>query len=281
MRYKTILLPLVLAVLLSAQQAAAREAKEKNAPAAQAGQQKVPAFDPQAREILRNMCQFMKSQQQFSFKAEVTDDLLSDTGKPIEYSFNLTGDVRRPDMLRIKGEGDLVDKEFIYDGKAFTLYDKTYNVYATEEVPADIEGALDTAYKKHGLTIALADIASARLCEHMSTGISNGRYEGIHHVRGVPAHHFSFDRGDARFQIWVATGDQPLLKKVVISREGSPYSPRWAAYFTEWDFNPQFQDTLFAFVPPQGAEKIEFAPVQTAGTPASKTDVQKKKGGRS
>ena len=62
-------------------------------------------------------------------------------------------------------------------------------------------------------------MASAKLCEHIATGISNGRYEGIHNVHGVPAHHFSFDRDDVRFQIWVATGDKPLLEKVLITRK--------------------------------------------------------------
>ena len=252
--------------------------REAKSPPAQTGQEKSPLFDPKAREILQNMCGFMKSQQDFSFKAEVTDDRLSDNGEPVQYSFDLQAYVRRPDRLRIKGEGDNVNKDFIYDGKTFTLYDKTRNVYATEEVPADIEGALAVASSKYNLTIALADMASAKLCEHIANGISNVRYEGMHNVHGVPAHHFSFDRGDVRFQIWVATGDRPMLEKVVITREGLPYSPQWTAYITEWNFEPQLQDDQFAFVPPQGAEKIDFAPLQTSLSPAPIPETKKKKG---
>jgi hypothetical protein len=279
MRYKTISYLIVL-MLLAAWPVAARGAGESKAPL-KTGQEKSPVFDPQAREILLNMCGFMKSQQAFSFNAEVTDDRLSDKGEPVQYSFDLQAYVRRPDGLRIKGEGDEANKEFVYDGKTFTLYDKTHNVYATEEVPGDIEGALDAAESRHNLTIALADMASAKLCEHISTGISNGRYEGIHNVHGVPAHHFSFDRGDDRFQIWVATGDKPLLKKVLITRAGLPYSPQWTAYITEWNFDPKFQDSLFAFVPPQGAEKIEFAPLETSLSPAAIPGMKKKTGGKS
>ena len=279
MRYKTISCLLVL-MLLAAWPVAAREAGESKAPPSRTGQEKSPVFDPQAREILQNMCGFMKSQQAFSFKAEVTDDRLSDNGEPVQYSFDLEGYVRRPDALRIKGEGDLVNKEFVYDGKTFTLYDKTHNVYATEEVPGDIEGALDAAASRHNLTIALADMASARLCEHIATGISNGRYEGIHNVHGVPAHHFSFDRDDVRFQIWVATGDKPLLEKVLITRKDQPYSPQWTAYIKDWNFEPQLPDSLFAFVPPEGAEKIEFAPLQTSLSPVAVPETKKNKGGR-
>jgi hypothetical protein len=279
MRYKTISCLLVL-MLLAAWPVAAREAGKNNAKTPQAKQEETPAIDPQAREIAQKMCEFMKSQKAFSFKAEVTDDRLTDNGEPVQYSFDLDADVRRPDGLRIKGEGDLLSKEFVYDGKTFTLYDKTHNVYATEEVPADIEDALAEMNNRHNLTIALADMASAKLCDHLSTAISNGRYEGLHHVHGVPAHHISFDRGDVRFQVWIAEGDQPIPKKVLITRNEAPYSTQWAAYFTDWNLNPQFQDNLFAFEPPQGSQKINFAPLQTSSAPAATPGTQKKKGGK-
>jgi hypothetical protein len=279
MRYKTISCLLVLMVLGSWPAYARKAEESKSTP--QTAQNKAPVFDPQAREILQNVCGFMKSQPAFTFKAEVTDDQLPATGKgePVQYSFDLEASVRRPDKLLIKGEGDEANKEFVYDGTTFTLYDRNHNVYATEEASGDIEGALDAAQSRHNLTIALADMASAKLCEHISNGIRNGRYEGIHHVRGVPAHHISFDRDGVRFQVWVATGDQPILKKVLITKGELPYSPQWSAYFTEWNFDPQLKDSLFAYVPPQGAEKIEFAPLQTSLGPEAVPKTGKKKGG--
>ena len=95
MRYKTISCLFVL-LLLAAWPVAARQAGESKAPQLKTGQEKSPVFDPQAREILQNMCGFMKSQQAFSFRAEVTDDRLSDKGEPVQYSFDLEAYVRRP-----------------------------------------------------------------------------------------------------------------------------------------------------------------------------------------
>ena len=43
---------------------------------------------------------------------------------------------------------------------------------------------------------------------------------------------------------------------------------------------PQLNDNLFAFTPPQGAEKIKFIPVQTGQAPKPKPE-KKKKGGKS
>jgi hypothetical protein len=238
-----------------------------------------PAFDPESRQILLNMCDFMKSLQEFSFKAEVTHDELSTRGEMLQYSFDLETYVRRPDKLRVNGDGDLVNKQFIFDGKAFTLYDKNANVYAVADAPADIEGALDKAHKEFDLTVALADLTSADLCEHVAGRISNGVYAGIHKVRGVPAHHFAFDKDGAHFQIWVQTGDKPLIRKILITREGAAH-PQWSANISDWNLDAKLPDNLFAFAPPEGADKIEFARVQTARVPVEKHRVVKKKGDR-
>ena len=50
------------------------------------------------------------------------------------------------------------------------------------------------------------------------------------------------------------------------------------AYLYDWNFSPQLDDNLFAFTPPQGAEKIKFIPVKTGQAPRTKPG---KKGGKS
>lgn len=278
MRYKTIAFFLIVG-MLSAASAFTKEIAENKPPSSQAMEKSPPAFDPKSREILLNMCDFTKSQQEFSFKAEVTHDELSDRDRMLQYSFDLEAFVRRPDKLRVNGDGDLVNKQFIYDGKGFTLYDKTANVYAVSDAPADIEEALDKAHKEFGLTVALADLTSAKLCEHVAGRISNGVYAGIHMVRGVPTHHFAFDKDNAHFQLWVQTGDKPLIRKILITREGPP-SQEWTAYISDWNLDARLDDNLFAFTAPEGADKIEFARVQTAQAPEPKQGTVKKKGGR-
>lgn len=279
MRYKLVGYLLIVG-MLGTTPAFAKKITQNKQPASQAAGQQTPAFDPESRQILMNMCDFMKSQQDFTFKAEVTHDEPTDPNHTLQYSFNLEAFVRRPDKLRVNGEGDLVAKQFIYDGKEFTLYDKTANMYAVSDAPGDIEGALDKAHKEFDLTVALADLTSANLCQHVAGQISNGVYAGIHTVRGVPAYHFAFDKEDKHFQIWVQTGDKPLIQKIVITRAGPP-AQEWMAYISDWDLNAKVPDNLFAFVPPEGAEKIDFARVQTARAPMPKPGVMKKKGDKS
>ena len=279
---------LVLAIMLSGvpglaqttqQPKATPPAAEKAAvPAPEA--EKAAAPEPDPRQILQKMCDFLKSQPQFSYKAEVADDQVNEGDKKLQYGIDMETFVRRPDRLRVNAEGDLVDKQFFFDGKTITLYDKDHNVYGVLEVPPDIESALEKASKDFGVRVALTDLASPNLCEHIGKRITHSLYVGLHKVRGVPCHHLSFDGDDAQLQVWIDAGDKPLPRKVVMTHKKLPGSPQWTAYLFDWNFSPQLNDNLFAFTPPQGAEKIKFVPVQAAQAPKAKPE-KKKKGGKS
>ena len=103
---------------------------------------------------------------------------------------------------------------------------------------------------------------------------------GLHKVRGVPCHHLAFDGDEVQLQVWIDAGDKPLPRKVVLNHKNLPGSPQWTAYLSDWNFSPQLNDNLFAFTPPQGAEKIKFVPVQAGQAPKQKPE-KKKKGGKS
>ena len=190
----------------SAAPAAAPQATPAAAPTAPAAKEAVP--DP--KEVLRQCCDFLKNQPQFSFKAEVTNDRVYLGGKKLQFGQEVKAAFRHPDKLRIDGEGDLDSKLLIFDGKALTLYDKNKNHYASIEVTGDIDAALDKAYKDYGLKVGLADLGSAKLCNHAGKNLVNALYVGLHKVQGVPC------------IIW------PLTGKICITRYGSrPGISRW------------------------------------------------------
>jgi hypothetical protein len=252
----------------------AGEAKAPPAPPAEKAM--TPA--PEARLILQKMCEFLKSQQQFSYKAEVVDDEVYEGGKKLQYGVDMETFVRRPDRLRVNAEGDLIDKQFYFDGKTITLFDKEHNVYGVLAVPPDIESALAKANKEFGVRVALTDLASPNLWEVLNKRIKDSVYVGLHKVRGVPCHHLAFDGDGAHLQVWIEAGDKPLPRKVVMTAGKESGSPAWMAYLYDWNLAPQLQDNLFVFTPPEGAQKIKFIPVKTG--PASKTKPVKK-GGKS
>lgn len=265
-----------------APKAAAPSPSPAPAPAVSAPQPPAPpeakpaAPVPDAKEILRLMCDFLKNQQQFSFKAEVTDDRIFYGGRKLQYGLDMEGFFRRPDRFRINGEGDLENKQLYFDGKTFTLYDKNLNHYGVLEIAGDMDAALDKAGKDYGVRVGLAELGSAHLGEYANRELTNALYVGLSKVRGIPCHHLAFDKKDVHFQLWIEAGDQPLLRKVVVTQKRLPYAPQWTAYLSDWNFSPQLTDNLFTFVPPAGAQKINFIPVKKAEPPAPKKAKPKK-----
>jgi hypothetical protein len=175
--------------------------------------------------------------------------------------------VRRPDRLRVNAQGDLVDKQFFFDGKTITLYDRDEKVYGAIDVPPSIEEALDKAHKDFGLRVALTDLASPQLWDHVSRKIEHSLYAGVHKVRGVPCHHLALDGGDVHIQVWIDAGEKPLPRKVVFLHKKLEGSPQWTAYLSDWKTSPHLADALFKFTPPTGVQKIKFVPANQTPAP--------------
>jgi len=242
-----------------------QQKQEAPPPAPQAEKAKAPEPDP--LQIAQKMCDFLKSQQQFTYKAEVADDQVYYGDKKLQYEADLEIFVRRPDQLRVNAVGDRADKQFYVDGKTITLYDKEHNVYGTLEVPPDLESALDKAHKDFGIRVSLSDLASPNLWELVKSHIKHSLYVGESRIRGVLCQHLSFDGENVQWQWWIDAGDQPLLRKIVLTYKKLEGSPQWTAYLSDWNFSPQLNANLFAFTPPPGAEKIKFIPVQASQPP--------------
>ncbi len=244
--------------------------------AASMAQEAVPAKEPDPLVVLRQMCDYLKSLQQFSFHSEVMDDEVYLGGKKLQYGIDMDTYVKRPDAVRVNAVGDLVNKQFFLNGETLTLYDKDKNVYATMQVPANIEGALDKAHKDFGLRVALTDLASPQLWDHVSSKVQHSLYVGLHNVRGVPCHHLAFDGKDVQIQVWIDAGKNPLPLKVVFNLKKVEGEPEWTAYLSDWQTSPELSDDLFKFTPPEGVQKIKFVPVKQPAAPG-----KKKKGSKS
>jgi hypothetical protein len=77
--------------------------------------------------------------------------------------------------------------------------------------------------------------------------------------------------------VWVAQGDKPLLQRLIITYKREEGEPQRWAQFRDWNLSPDVPDSVFAFTPPEGAEKIPFAPRKVAATEAA--EITEPKGG--
>ena len=223
---------------------------------------------PNPSDLLRQMCDYLVSLKQFSFRADVAYDVIGPEGKKTQDTFASTIRARRPDRLRVDAKGHYVDKQFYYDGKTITLYDVPKKVYAAFTVPPDIEGALAKAHEDFNLTVALTDLASAKLYEHLAPALPSARYLGRETVNGTPCHHIGLERPGVAIELWIDTGSKPLLRKVSFVERELPQAPRWTATLKDWGLSVQLNDKVFAFKAPAQTRRIRFLPAEKNDGPA-------------
>lgn len=215
---------------------------------------------PQPMLVIKRTCDYLKSLNQFSYHAEVSTDQVYYGGKKLQYGLEMDTYVKRPDKLRVNAEGDLINKEFFLNGGTIALYDLSKKVYATMDVPPDIEGALEKAHKDFGLRVSLTELASPILFDLISKRVKHCLYVGLHKVRGVPCHHIALDGSDVQVQVWIDAGEKPLPLKVVFLQKKREGSPQWTAYLN-WNTSAP-GESLFTFTAPPDVQRINFVPVQ-------------------
>jgi hypothetical protein len=218
--------------------------------------------DPQALDILRNMSDYLAGIQKFGCRIQEYFDRTTETGERIQYSNNRAIGIWRPGMFVGETTGDTINNQFWYDGTTVTILDKTHNVYGVIQAPATIDATLDFLRANYEIVFPLCDILYSDIYNGLITKIQSGTYAGLHYAAGELCHHLVFTQDNIDWQVWIATGDAPLPKKVVITYKQRPGYPQYMAVFTKWNINPEASKDLFKFTPPEGAVQKELKPVK-------------------
>ena len=220
------------------------------------------ASDPKPNEILKYMGDYLKTANQYTFRAHTTFEKVSPSGQKIQYGEIKDVCVRRPDRLCSVTEGDLVSNRFWYDGKKMAMLDTKLNIFAKTEAPADIDSTLIFRAKKYGITSSLGDLVVSDPYASMIENVRSGTYVGLHTIDGVNCHHLAFTQENLDWQIWIEDGRMQVPRKVVITYKHVEGMPQFTSLLSDWNFSPHLPDSVFAFVIPANAEEINFSPVE-------------------
>jgi hypothetical protein len=217
-----------------------------------------PAVDPAAVQMLKRMTDYMAGLQQFRLLTEATLEDQLDSGQRVDYDIATNVVVRRPDKLKARRVGGLIDQVFCYDGKTLTLHKPSEGVYASQAAPATIGGMIDYLREELGLQIPGSDVVYLNAFDIMMSGVRSATVVGRAVIAGTTCRHLAFSRPDVDFQVWVADGDRPLPWKYVVTDKSTPELISTVIVMTEWDVSSVPPDSEFKFVPPAGAKAITF-----------------------
>ena len=229
-------------------------------PAPDVNAEESSVIDARADKVLRQMSEYLNSLDQFTFHAENTEEEILSSGQKLQRGIAVNMSVRRPGRFMADIKGDVLNQQLFYDGKTIKLYGKNVNYYATMDAPSTIEAALDHALESFGLRAPLADFISKGSYEFMVENVDSGFYVGLSSVHGVESHHLAFRQEDIDWQIWIENSKTPLPRKLVITSKRVTGAPQFTALLSDWNLSPKLKNSLFIFVSPDKAEKIEFVP---------------------
>ena len=216
------------------------------------------AIDEKADEILRQMSDFIESQQNFSFSAETERDFLTTSGVYIQVAHEGDMVVNRPNQFWANVTGDLVQREFWYDGSKVTVVDTERNIYASGDAPASMDETLDTLIQKLNVNMPLAELLYSDIYEGLTKNVEFGYYFGMSEVDGVPCHHLVFVQDSIDWQVWIEDSETPVLRKVAIAYKQREGVPRYTAILSDWNLKPEITPEQFTFSPPPKAKQVEF-----------------------
>ena len=235
--------------------------------------------EPEAMPILKKMSEYLAQAGRFSVNVRNGYDVVQESGQKIEFGEVRKVTVSRPDHLRIETERSDGEKGLvIFDGKQITIYLPNENVYASASKPGTIDETIQYAVSDLKVRVPLAMMLMSTLPSEIDRRVVSADYVEKTTIMDVPCDHLAVRTGQGvDFQVWVAQGEQPLPRRIVITYISETGQPQFWADLSDWNLAPEISDALFAFTPPNGADRIQFlAEVRNVVTKASKN----KKGGK-
>ena len=171
------------------------------APATQA------AVEPEARDILVRMAEFLAKTPRFSVNIRSNYDVLQESGQMIEFGETRSITLSRPNGLRVEVEQSDGDKQLVlFDGKQITAFSSSQNVYAQASKPGDIDSAVIYFVKDLHMRLPLAGIVLSRFPVEIERRTRSLDYVERTVMDGKPAHHLAGRTATVDYQFWIAEG---------------------------------------------------------------------------
>ena len=225
-----------------------------------------------AMAVLKRTTVVLSQAQRFSVTLDIGFDAVQDSGRKIEFGETRQIVLRRPDRLRVDATTRAGAKStLLFDGKDITVVHPQENVYATAARPGSVDEAM--AYFVHdlGMRFPLAEMLTSQLAQRLAEQVRVADYVEASSIAGVPCDHLALRGDETDMQVWVAQGQQPLPRRVVITYRHADGRPQFWAQFSDWNLAPEVPDALFTFTPPAGAAQIAFSPRQMLQSGAAPT----------
>ncbi|KAE9628653.1 DUF2092 domain-containing protein [Parasedimentitalea maritima] len=218
-----------------------------------------PTMDLRAVEIVTSATEYLATQEILSVDWFVSFDVVADGREKITYMRSGSNLLQRGVGFYGNSEFGEDTREYFFDGTQFQIYDVEENAYVSTEFVGDFDALADRASEAYDLRLPIWQVMSASPNAELLDRATSAAYLGTTRIAGRQAHHLAFSDYDADWQIWISTeAAKPELMMIVGTDPYTQGWPQYRAYFTNWDFDPDFPDSVFTYVPDDEAEQMAW-----------------------
>lgn len=223
--------------------------------------QSQPSWSPQASEIFRRSTEFVSAAPAFLVTGEGGHEVLQEDGQLLEFGadeFVLA--IQRPSKANLYVESrDGATATLVLDGRTMsvqTVFQDTFYYDMTEQ-PGDINTSFDQVAAELGVPRQLRGFPSKGLTTALGT-FKSGYYVGEAFIDDVKCDHLALRDDSTDVQVWIAQGEEPVPRRIVIRHRNAEGQPRVWVEMTDWNFSPEPSDDRFTLALPPQAHRADF-----------------------
>ena len=260
-RLRGALIPALLLCLAPGVAHSQASSPSKPAPKPMATPAPPPALEPAALERLKAMSDLLKGARSFTFKVVTDREQPSVNGQLLNFFTESRVEISRPNLVRVKTQGDRLSASLWYDGKTVTIYSEKSSFYGEAAAPATIDETLQMLMERFQMPLPIAGFLVQDPYARMMDGVKTAFDAGVAPVDGVACLHLAFSEEEADWQVWIEQGAKPLPRRIAVTYKKVPGAPRIVAALSDWNLAPAIPTGEFTFVPPAGAKKVDWKTV--------------------
>ncbi len=220
-----------------------------------------PEVSKEVLDILTRMTEFISGAPAFTIVADMGHEVLQQNGQRLEFGSHITASLRRPSQANVRFDNrDGENATIILDGDAISVFSTRGNayIYDTTGQPGDIDASFVFLADQLATPDQLNHFFSIDLTDSMRRLVKSGYYIGEATIAGVLCDNLALRNEGEDVQLWIAKGDKPVPRRIVVTYKNVEGQPQFRAQFVEWEFSPDLPDGIFSFSPPAHAVRVDF-----------------------
>lgn len=227
----------------------------------------VHADEAQAKQLLKNMSDYLANEKAFTFEYDSILGAVTDDGQSLQLASSGKLKLHRPDKVYATRSGGFVDLETFYDGKSLTIFDKNDNLYTQIPVSGSIDHLISELTTKYDMPLPAGDLLATDSFDALMADVVDVKDLGSGVIDGVECDYLAFRKADLDLQIWIAQGDKPYPCRFVITSKDVVGQPSYSVQLTKWKTHKTLDKLDFAFKNKSDAGKVELQELENIVLP--------------